>query len=112
MPYKGVPQGFPTRVTHKSALQECPLDICSFSKVFPFGFVGSILFFLKWTRWLFGSSLGLCLTGCPLSGRSEEVHRDVVGAFCVGVVIVMSLLLVTLWACGLPVSVIESCGKV
>ena len=32
-------------MTHKSVLQECHLDICSFSNVFPFGFVGSILFF-------------------------------------------------------------------
>ena len=57
--HKSDPQDFPTRVTHKSVLQECPrrvshksvlqechLDICSFSKVFAFGFVGSILFFI------------------------------------------------------------------
>ena len=42
--YKSVPQECPTRVSHKSVLQECHLDICSFSNVFPFGFVGSILF--------------------------------------------------------------------
>ena len=53
--YKSVPQEFPTRVSHKSVLQErpvretsvlqeCHLDICSFSKVFAFGFMGSILF--------------------------------------------------------------------
>ena len=31
-------------MSHKSVLQECHLDICSFSNVFAFGFVGSILF--------------------------------------------------------------------
>ena len=38
---KSVPQECP----QKSVLQECHLDICSFSNVFAFGFVGSILFF-------------------------------------------------------------------
>ena len=32
-------------MSHKSVLQECHLDICSFLNVFAFGFVGSILFF-------------------------------------------------------------------
>ena len=49
MSYKSVPQEFPTRVTHKSVLQECPTRVSfghiSFSSVFAFGFVGSILFF-------------------------------------------------------------------
>ena len=31
-------------MSHKSVLQECHLDICSFLNVFAFGFVGSILF--------------------------------------------------------------------
>ena len=31
-------------MSHKSVLQECHLDICSFWNVFAFGFVGSILF--------------------------------------------------------------------
>ena len=44
MSYKSVLQECPRRVSHKSVLQECHLDICSFSIVFPFGFVGSILF--------------------------------------------------------------------
>ena len=44
MSRKSVPQEFPTRVSHKSVLQECHLDICSFSNVSAFGFVGSILF--------------------------------------------------------------------
>ena len=43
---KSDPQEYPTRVSHKSVLQECHLDICSFSNVFAFGFVGSILFFV------------------------------------------------------------------
>ena len=50
--YKSVPEECPARVSHKSVPQECPtsvlqechLDICSFSNVFAFGFVGSILF--------------------------------------------------------------------
>ena len=33
-------------MSYKSVLQECHLDICSFSIVFAFGFVGSIFFFL------------------------------------------------------------------
>ena len=41
---KSDPQEYPTRVSHKSVLQECHLDISSFSNVFAFGFVGSILF--------------------------------------------------------------------
>ena len=53
MSYKSVPQEFPTRVAHKSVLQsvpqECPTRVSfghiSFSIVFAFGFVGSILFF-------------------------------------------------------------------
>ena len=45
MSYKSVLQECPRRVSHKSVLQECHLDIRSFSNVFPFGFVGSILFF-------------------------------------------------------------------
>ena len=32
-------------MSHKSVLQESHLDICSFLKVFAFGFVGSILFY-------------------------------------------------------------------
>ena len=52
MSYKSVPQEFPTRVAHKSVLQsvpqECPTRVSfgqiSFSIVFAFGFVGSILF--------------------------------------------------------------------
>ena len=55
MSYKSVPQEFPTRVAHKSVLQsvpqECPTRVCfghiSFSIVFAFGFVGSILFFQR-----------------------------------------------------------------
>ena len=54
MSYKSVPQEFPTRVAHKSVLQsvpqECPTRVSfghiSFSIVFAFGFVGSILFFI------------------------------------------------------------------
>ena len=33
-------------MSHKSVLQECHLDICSFLNVFAFGFVGSIVYFL------------------------------------------------------------------
>ena len=69
-------------------------------------------FILKLTCWLFGSGLELCLTGYPLSVRSEEVHLGVGWALRVGAFHVMSLLLVILWACGLRVSFIESCGKV
>ena len=59
--HKSVPQEFPARVTHKSVPQECPTRVSqksvpqecptrvsfghiSFSNVFAFGFVGSILF--------------------------------------------------------------------
>ena len=53
--YKSVPQECPTRVAHKSVLQsvpqECPTRVSfghiSFSIVFAFGFVGSILFHLQ-----------------------------------------------------------------
>ena len=56
--YKSVPQEFPTRVAHKSVLQsvpqECPTRVSfghiSFSIVFAFGFVGSILFFFFFAR--------------------------------------------------------------
>ena len=47
MSHKSDPQECPTRVSHKSVLQERHLDICSFSNVFAFGFVGSILFFFQ-----------------------------------------------------------------
>ena len=47
--YKSVPQECPTRVSYKSVQQECPTRVSfghiSFSNVFAFGFVGSILFF-------------------------------------------------------------------
>ena len=37
-------------MSHKSVLQECHLDICSFSNVLAFGFVGSILFHFSFGR--------------------------------------------------------------
>ena len=49
---KSVPQECPTRVSQKSVPQECPTRVSfghtSFSNVFAFGFVGSILFCASW----------------------------------------------------------------
>ena len=57
-------------MSHKSVLQECHLDICSFSNVFAFGFVGSILFIFSRILALsveFGPRFGLITLDIPIS---------------------------------------------
>ena len=75
-------------MSHKSVLQECHLDICSFSNVFAFGFVGSILFFIVFSFFSDSDSFGF-LT----SNKNElAVHAFETGCWLVPVLVFVSWL--------------------